>query len=260
MTDAVLDASPAYLKACCSDLWSHPGVRLLAGETLRPGGLELTRRALDLADLPSGARVVDAGSGAGATLGELTTRGHRAIGLEYSRSLVAESAAVAPTTVGDAERLPFRTGSLDAVVLECVLSAVPDKGTAVRSVREALRPGGVVVLSDVVVEGPLPAPLDSFAGWVACAAGALRAGGYTRLLEREGFVVKVREDHSDAMGALVSQARRRLSLFRGAVAAGIVPGGFDQSMLDLGDQIMAVAQQAVSAGVLGYGLFIARSA
>ncbi len=261
MTALALDAPPSYLKACCSDLWSHPGVRLLAGEALRPGGLELTRRALDLADLPPGAVVLDLGSGAGVTLGELTARGHRAVGAEYSRTLAAESATVAPTIVGDAERLPLRTGTLDAVVMECVLSAVPDKGAAVRSVLGALRRGGVLVLSDVVVEGPLPTPLDSFAGWVACAAGALPAEGYAELLEREGFAVEVREDHGAAMAALVAQARRRLGLFRGAMAAGIVPASapFDQAMLDLGEQILAGAQRAAADGVIGYGLFIARS-
>ncbi len=239
MTALALDAPPSYLKACCSDLWSHPGVRLLAGEALRPGGLELTRRALDLADLPPGAVVLDLGSGAGVTLGELTARGHRAVGAEYSRTLAAESATVAPTIVGDAERLPLRTGTLDAVVMECVLSAVPDKGAAVRSVLGALRRGGVLVLSDVVVEG----------------------AGYARLLEREGFAVEVREDHGAAMAALVAQVRRRLGLFRGAVAAGIVPASapFDQAILDLAEQILAGAQRAAADGVLGYGLFIARS-
>jgi len=261
MTGVALDAPPAYLKACCADLWSHPGVRLLAGEALRPGGLDLTRRALDLADLSTGARVVDVGSGPGVTLGELVARGHLAIGADYSRTLAAESSATAPTVVADAERLPFGDGSLDGAVMECVLSAVPDKAAAVRAIRHALRPGGVLVLTDVVVEGPLPPPLDSFAGWVACAAGALGADGYADLLAGEGLGLVVREDHGDAMAALVSQARRRLALFRGAVAAGVVQASAapDPTLIELGEEILATAQGAAADGVLGYGLFIGRS-
>ncbi len=261
MTALALDATTAYLKACCADLWSDPGVRLLAGEALRPGGLELTRRALDLANLPPGSRVADVGSGTGVTLAELIARGHGAIGADYSRALAAESSATAPTIVADAERLPLSDGSLDGAVMECVLSAVPDKAAAVRAIRRALRPGGAFVLTDVVVEGSLPPPLDSFAGWVACAAGALRADGYADLLTGEGLVLEVREDHGDAMAALVAQARRRLALFRGAVAAGVVQasGALDPALVELGEEILAVAQRAAADGVLGYGLFIGRS-
>ncbi len=255
-------ASPAYLKACCADLWAHPGVRLLCGEALRPGGAELTLHAVGLLRLEDGARVLDVGSGPGATLGLLTERRLRPVGADYSVSLSAESAAVAPSVAADAEALPFVSGSMHAAFMECVLSAVPDKRAALAEIGRVLRSGGTIVLSDVVVEGTLPEPLDSFAGWIACAAGALPVRGYLDLLEDAGFTVDAHEDHRSAMASLVAQVGRRLALIRGGVRAGLVDtpsAGLEDGLLDLGDRLLATANEAIGAGHLGYGLFVGRS-
>ncbi|MGH2571987.1 MAG: DVU_1556 family methyltransferase [Actinomycetota bacterium] len=261
MSDVATATAPAYLKACCADLWSHPGVRLLCGEALRPGGADLTSHAIDLLQLKEGARVLDVGSGPGTTLGLLAQRGLRPVGADYSVSLASESATVAPSVAADAERQPFPSGSMDAVFMECVLSAVPDKIAALFELARVLRPGGSLVLSDVVVEEALPAPLDSFAGWIACAAGALPARGYADLLERAGFAVETQEDHRPAMAGLLAQVGRRLALIRGAVRAGLMDGssaGLDEGVLDLGEHLLRVAREAVDAGALGYRLYVAR--
>jgi len=261
VTSIAPPAAPEHLKACCADLWSHPGVRLLCGETLRPGGPELTLHALDLLGLEDGSRVLDIGSGPGATLGLLAGRGLRPVGADYSASLAAESAAAAPSVAGDAERAPFRSGSMDAAFMECVLSAVPDKASALAEAARVLRTGGSLALSDVAVEGVLPEPLDSFAGWIACAAGALPASAYVALLEAAGFVVEVAENHRSAMAELLAQVTRRLALIRGAIRAGLVDVtslGLDESLLDLGERLLATAKETVGDGLLGYGLFVAR--
>ncbi len=261
MTSIAAPAAPEHLKACCADMWSHPGVRLLCGETLRPGGAELTLHALNVLGLEEGARVLDIGSGPGATLDLLARRGLRPIGADYSASLAAESVAVAPSVIADAERAPFRSGAMDAAFMECVLSAVPDKAGALAEVARVLRAGGSLALSDVAVEGVLPDALDSFAGWIACAAGALPASGYVGLLEAAGFVVEVAEDHRSAMADLLAQVARRLALIRGAIRAGLVDVasvGLDGSLLDVGERLLATANEAVGDGLLGYGLFIAR--
>jgi SAM-dependent methyltransferase len=176
--------------------------------------------------------------------------------------MATESAAVAPSVVSDAERAPFRSGSMDAAFMECVLSAVPDKAAALGEAARVLRAGAPLALSDVVVQGVLPAPLDSFAGWIACAAGALPASGYLELLEAAGFVVEGAEDHRSAMADLLAQVGRRLALFRGAIRAGLVDlssVGIDEDLLDLGERLLTTAKEAVGDGLLGYGLFIART-
>ena len=67
-------------------LWERPDFRRAAGDAWRPGGVELTGRALDacasLGLLAQGGTVLDLGSGAGATLRLLAQRGYRAVGLD----------------------------------------------------------------------------------------------------------------------------------------------------------------------------------
>ena len=262
MSEALSPAPPAALKACCAEVWSHPGVRLLCGEALRPGGIDLTARALDLMGLERGARVLDLGSGTGATLGLLTAHGLRAVGADYSHALAAESGTVVPSVVADAERPPFRSGGMDAVLMECVLSAVPDKRSAVGEVVRMLRPEGWFVLSDVVVEGMLPPPLDSFAGWIACAAGALQAGEYAALLEGSGLTLVAREDHGAAVSAMLGQVTRRLALIQGGMKAGLVDLGAvlgGEGLLEMGERLLGVAKEAVDSGLLGYALFVGRA-
>ena len=259
MISPTVGPSPSYLKACCAEVWSHPAARLLIGDALRPGGVELTRHALKLMDLRAGARVLDLGSGTGATLGALRSAGFRAVGTDYSRALATESAERAPTVVADAELLPLASASFDAVFCECVLSAIPDKPKALAEVARVLDRDGRLALSDVLVEAPLPPPLDSVAGWVACAAGACDARGYERMLEDAGFTIKVREDHHQAMAALVAQSRRRLALLAGALRAGLVQGPSETAgtLIQVGESLLAAAAAAVESGALGYALYVA---
>jgi arsenite methyltransferase len=254
-------ASTGFLKACCADLWAHPGIRLLAGDALRPGGIELTRRALDELTLPEGSKVLDVGCGAGATLRLIQERGLRPVGVDYSAALATEACGIAATAVADAERLPLRSASFDAVFIECVLSAVPGKDLAAGELARVVAPSGAVVLSDVTLEGELPPPLDSFVGWIACAAGALSARGYVALLERAGLRMERCDDHREALTDLIAQARRRLALLQGAIESDIVEtdgGGFAADAIDVGQTLLGLATEAVAGGTLGYALLIGR--
>ncbi len=249
-------SDPSYLKGCCADLWAHPGIRLLVGDSLHPGGLALTERALDGLALPEGARILDLGSGPGATVGAARGRGLRAVGLD----LVAHPGVGAGGFVrGDAERLPFRDGAFDGAIAECVVSALPDKAAAAAELRRVVRPGGRVALADVTLEGELPAPLATFLGWIACVAGAMRAEDHAALLAAAGFTVRSTEDHTPALEEMVSRARRRLALLQGAVRAGLGEGtsaGLPGELLDLGQELLAQAHRAVREGALGYVLVV----
>ncbi len=256
-------AEPTFVKACCADLWSHPGVRMLAGESLHPGGLDLTERALAGLALDPGARVLDLGCGPGTTAELMCRRELRVVGLDYSRDLAAEAAARAPAAgfaVADAERLPFADASFDGLLAECVLSVLPDLEGAAGETARVLRPGGRIAVSDVVREAPLPEELDTLVSWIACAAGALPSEQYGDLLVTAGFRGLEVEDHSGALASMINRARRRLGLLQGSVAAGLVdPGGagLDPGLIVLGQTLLGMAAGAVESGHLGYALLIA---
>jgi SAM-dependent methyltransferase len=53
-------------------------------------------------------------------------------------------------TQGDATDLPYDDGSIDAVVLTAVLGEIPDQASAVREITRVLRPGGRLVVGELI--------------------------------------------------------------------------------------------------------------
>jgi SAM-dependent methyltransferase len=112
----------------------------------------VSRRRLALALLdrygPGAKRVLDVGSGTGALLGALQARGWAA-GLDFSPLAVqfCQERNLSNLMVGNAERIPIRPASLDAVVSLDTLEHVRDHVSAVEGIAKSLRPGGVLVLN-----------------------------------------------------------------------------------------------------------------
>ena len=113
-----------------------------------------------------------------------------------------------------------------------------------------LRPGGQLGLTDVTVAGPLPGELSGLAAWVACIADARSLDEYAALLGSAGLRVTHRERHDTAIGRMLDQIQARLSLLRiSKTAAHLDP--------DVVNHYLDLARQAVSDGIIGYGLLVA---
>jgi SAM-dependent methyltransferase len=134
-----------------------PEIGRLAGPCIRPGGTELTSKALEVCGLLPGSRIVDIGCGEGGTLEHLAgCHDCYAAGLDCSEILLRQAASrLSPQrlVLGRAEALPFRTGCLDALFCECVLSVLPERAAALREFARVLKDGGYLVLSDVFDRG-----------------------------------------------------------------------------------------------------------
>jgi len=216
-----------------------------ARETTAPGiSQELGYLASDLAGVPkeadlglgcgvplgylklkAGETVVDLGSGPGldALLAakQVGSTG-RVIGVDMTPEMLerarATAAKVGATNVdfrqGRLERLPVETASVDAVTSNCVINLVPDKAAVFGEIARVLKPGGRVVVSDIVLDRPLPEAVakDVFA-WCGCVAGASDRKQYLALVEAAGLgevevlkdvdylasLVKVAPEEADAM-------------------------------------------------------------
>ena len=114
-----------------------------------PGGAEHTRRLLELADLPAGARILDMGAGAGEAVLLARQLGYAAEGIDLAprSDLVAQ---------GDLLCTPYADGSFDAVLSQCAFFLSGDVPAALREARRLLRPGGSLLLSDVFFVPPEP--------------------------------------------------------------------------------------------------------
>lgn len=122
-----------------------------SGDIMRPGGLELTGRLVELSCLPKGARVLDLGCGRGVSTAFLAEAGFKAVGMDQSASLLDEARNRRPNATfvhGDATAIPCSDGAFDAVLLECVLSAVPATAALAECAR-VTGPLGRVLLTDV---------------------------------------------------------------------------------------------------------------
>ncbi len=181
----------------------------VGGPTLRPGGLELTKRALSLCALPADARVADIGCGVGATVDHLR-RHHRlrAVGLDRSAGMLGRARQRnpgLPLLKGDAACLPFEDGCLSAVLCECILTLVADIDAAWREIHRVLKPGGILVLTDIYARAPHQATGLTALPEASCLRGARSSDEIVGRMQRSGFTLLAWEDHSEALKRLAAE-------------------------------------------------------
>lgn len=253
-------AGATTFKACCAETYGSDLAAAVLGPSFHPGGLRLTDRLAELADVRAGDRVLDVASGPGTTALRLWDRfGARVEGIDLSSRLIERSnAAVAASApdrpvfrLGDAEALP--DASFDHVFCECALSTFPDKRAAVEGFARSLRAGGRVCVSDVVVEHDrLPAALADAVGAIACIADALPLQGYLDLLHEAGWEPVAVERHDEAITEMAERIDARIRLL--TTFAGEPPAVDTERVGAMVGQVI----DAVRAGVLGYVVLVAR--
>jgi arsenite methyltransferase len=165
-------------------------------------------------ELKPGETVLDLGSGGGIDVFLAARRvgpsGH-VIGVDMTPAMLERARAAAARQgfanvefrEGRLEALPVADGSVDAVTSNCVINLVPDKKAVFREVARVLRPGGRLVISDIVLDGPLPKAIEAdLLAYSGCVSGALRREAYFALLGAAGLQdVEVLRD-IDALASL----------------------------------------------------------
>ncbi len=153
----------------------------------------------EFAQIKVGDTVVDLGSGAGNdcfVARQLTGETGRVIGIDFSPSMVAKAREnvekLGFTNIeffqGDIEDLPLPDQTADVVVSNCVLNLVPDKRKAFSETFRILKKGGHFSISDVVIEGELPADIQKSAEMYAgCVSGAIELERYLSIVRESGF-------------------------------------------------------------------------
>jgi arsenite methyltransferase len=90
--------------------------------------------------------------------------------------------------LGEIENLPLADGSIDAAISNCVINLSTDKERVFREIYRVLKPGGRMMVSDIVLDGELPAKVkDSVAAYTGCIGGALKRDDYLAAIAKAGF-------------------------------------------------------------------------
>jgi SAM-dependent methyltransferase len=152
-----------------------------------------------LAELKPGETVLDLGSGGGIDV-FLSAKRVGPSGFAYGLDMTDEMLSLAERNrqaqgvanvrflKGHIEQVPLPDNSVDVVISNCVINLSADKASVLREAFRVLRPGGRFAVSDVVVQGQLPAELrKNMELWAGCIAGALEETTYRQLLADAGF-------------------------------------------------------------------------
>lgn len=151
------------------------------------------------AELQPGETVLDLGSGAGIDC-FLAARAvgpeGRVIGVDMTPAMLekaranARKSAVANVEfrLGEIEHLPVADASVDVIVSNCVINLSPEKPQVFREAMRVLKPGGRMLVSDLVLVKPIsPEVQKSVDCYVGCVAGASLKQDYLRMIGDAGF-------------------------------------------------------------------------
>ncbi|MBN2573409.1 MAG: arsenite methyltransferase [Deltaproteobacteria bacterium] len=143
--------------------------------------------------------VLDLGSGAGIDLllaAKKVGRRGKVIGVDMTPAMLAKArknlraAGLANVAIrkGIIEDLPVDDASVDWVISNCVINLSPEKTRVFAEIARVLRPGGRMLVSDIVAEG-LPAEIASNRRlYSSCLAGAIGEKAYLAGLRAAGLV------------------------------------------------------------------------
>jgi SAM-dependent methyltransferase len=154
---------------------------------------------IDLLALAPGETVLDLGSGPGLDAFLSAQRvglEGRVIGVDMTPEMIQRARDGARQVglpqvefrQGRLEELPVDDNSIDAVTSNCVINLVPDKARVFAETARVLKPGGRLVISDIVLDAPLPAAVaNDLLAYVGCLAGAMPREEYFAALKDAGL-------------------------------------------------------------------------
>ncbi|MCX6011500.1 MAG: arsenite methyltransferase, partial [Chloroflexi bacterium] len=149
--------------------------------------------------LREGETVLDLGSGAGLdcflAANKVGGKG-RVIGVDMTPEMIEKARENARQggymnvefRLGDIENLPVADNSVDVVISNCVINLVPDKRRVFKETFRVLKPGGRLMVSDIVLLRELPDVIkNSVEAYIGCLSGAIMRDEYIGAIEAAGF-------------------------------------------------------------------------
>ena len=153
----------------------------------------------EFAKLKEGQVVIDLGSGAGNDAfiaRRFVGEKGKVIGIDFTEAMIKKARANAEKLglnnvefrLGDIDDMPVTSNAADVIVSNCVLNLVPNKHKVISEIFRVLKPGGHFSISDIVLEGELPAKWKEVAElYAGCVSGAIQKKDYLDIIAETGF-------------------------------------------------------------------------
>ena len=161
----------------------------------------------EFAKIKEGDTVIDLGSGAGNDAfiaRRFVGENGKVLGVDFTQAMITKARANAEKLnynnvefrLGDIDDMPVTSNYADVIVSNCVLNLVPNKHKVISEIFRVLKPGGHFSISDIVLEGELPAKWKEVAElYAGCVSGAIQRQVYLEIIEAAGFKnIKLQKD------------------------------------------------------------------
>jgi len=154
---------------------------------------------LAFSSIKEGDTVLDLGSGAGFDCflaSERVGSDGKVIGVDMTSEMLASARKKAEDggygnvefRLGEIEHLPVGDATVDLIISNCVINLSPEKSQVFREAFRTLKPGGQLMVSDIVLLRDLPDIVrNSINAFVGCVAGASLREEYLGHIKRAGF-------------------------------------------------------------------------
>jgi arsenite methyltransferase len=154
---------------------------------------------LDFVDIQEGQVVLDLGSGLGLEVifaAQMVGGKGKVIGLDMTPEMIdratknAERVGVQHITdfrLGEMENMPVEDESVDWIISNCVVNLSPDKEQVFREAFRVLKPGGTMLISDLVSSGLPEEMRKDLTSWAQCLGGTVEEEEYLGLIKDAGF-------------------------------------------------------------------------
>jgi arsenite methyltransferase len=172
-----------------------------------------------IAALKEGDVVLDLGSGAGFDAFLASSRvgqTGRVIGVDMTPEMVDKARANARKgnylnvdfRLGEIEKLPVKNNSVDVIISNCVINLSPEKQKVFQESFRVLKPGGRLMVSDLVLVKDLPDAIKgSIEAYVGCLSGAVKKEDYLSFIKEAGFQeIKVAGESHYPIAAMANDA------------------------------------------------------
>ena len=173
-----------------------------------------------IASLKEGDIVLDLGSGAGFDAflaAKRVGKTGRVIGVDMTPEMIERARVNARKgsftnvefRLGEIEKIPIEDSSVDVIISNCVINLSPDKESVFKESFRVLKPGGRLMVSDLVLVKDLPEAIrKSVEAYVGCLAGAINKVDYLNFITIAGFRdVKVISETSYPVDAMFEKLK-----------------------------------------------------